>query len=336
MDSNTDHEPRLLAGTAKFIKDHLIPVNTAIGFSVFMVAGLDFLKPLAPDAVLAIYAATGLLAIALLLAGVLPSSGLGSAAEAGPSHRAPRRITRSPALALGVALLALITLFGWCSHAKAGDKGFIAGNWDAARALQASLGDLRGRMDAVQASADIANAKLDKVLAKQATPSPSAGGDACPDFQCALGMGASEAALNRLLARGSQLPTDPAFVGSTFDRIIKAKSPSRMAVAAMYLDIKALPGINERVAMVALHEPRDLRAAAATLPPELRDKAAGIFTGRNACAAPMLRLIELAALNRDKELYAWLLARGADPNLPNQWCEVGPLAIPFTATNLVG
>ena len=317
MDHTAQPQPRLLASTAAFVKNHLIPVNTVIAFSAFMVAGLDFLKPLAPGLVLAIYAGTGLLAVALLLAGVLPSPASRSIAEAGHSERARRRIARGPAWALGIALLALITLFGWCSHAKAGDKGFIAGNWDAARALQATLGDLRGRVDAVQASADTANAKLDEVLAKQTTPSPSAGGDACPDFQCALGMGASEAALNRLLARGAQLPTDPAFIGSTFDRIIKSRSGSRMAVAGMYLDTKALRDINERAAMVAVHEPRDLRAVGATLPRELRERAAEIFMGRSACAMPKLRLTELAALNADKPLYDWLLARGADPNLPN-------------------
>ena len=300
-----------------------------------MVAGLDFLKPLAPGLVLAIYSATGVLALALLLAGVMPARVARSTSETASRDRNPRRLTRSPQWALGTALLALITLFGWCSHAKAGDKGFIAGNWDAARSLQAALGDLHGRVAEVQRGTDTANAKLDEVLAKQATPSPSAGGDACPDFQCALGMGASEAALKRLLDRGAQLPTDPAFMGSTFDRIIKARSDSRMAVAGMYLDSKALPDINDRVAMVPLHEPRDLRAVGATLPRELRDRAAEIFTGRNACATPTLRLAELAALNADKPLYDWLLARGADPTLPNQWCKEGPFAAPFTADLLL-
>ena len=325
-------EPRLLAGTAAFVKNHLIPVNTSIGFSVFMVAGLDFLKPLAPGLVLAIYAATGLFAVALLLAGVIPTSS-GLTAESGP--RWAPRLARSPAWALGIALLTLITLFGWCSHAKAGDKGFIAGNWDAARALQASLGDLRGRVDAVQRSSDITNTKLDEVLAKQAAPSLGGGGDACPDFQCALGMGASEAALNRLLARGARLPSDPAYMGSTFDRMIKARSPSRLAVAGMYLDTKTLPDVNDRSAMVAVHDPRDLRAVAGTLAPDVRDRAGQIFTGRNACASPTLRLIELAALNSDKELYAWLVARGADPSLPNRWCAAGPYGAPFTAAALI-
>ena len=335
MDQATAPEPRLFAGTAAFIKDHLIPVNTVIAFSVFMVAGLDFLKPLAPGIVLAIYSATGILALALFLAGAMPARVAGSTEEAVARGGKTRRLHRSPAWALGTALLTLITLFGWCSHAKAGDKGFIAGNWGAARSLQAALGDLQGRVAEVQRGTDTANAKLDEVLSKQTSPSPSAGGDACPDFQCALGMGASEAALKRLLDRGAQLPTDPAFIGSTFDRIIKARSGSRMAVAGIYLDAKALPDINERAAMVALHEPRDLRAVGATLPRELRDRVGEIFTGRNACATPTLRLAELAALNSDKPLYDWLLARGADPTLPNQWCKEGPFAAPFTAASLL-
>ena len=94
MDQATAPEPRLFAGTAAFIKHHLIPVNTVIAFSVFMVAGLDFLKPLAPGLVLAIYSATGILALALLLAGVMPARVAGLTEEAALPGGKPRRLTR--------------------------------------------------------------------------------------------------------------------------------------------------------------------------------------------------------------------------------------------------
>jgi hypothetical protein len=35
-------------------------------------------------------------------------------------------------------------------------------------------------------------------------------------------------------------------------------------------------------------------------------------------------------------MYEWLVARGADPSLPNQWCSEGRFAAPFTAALLMG
>ena len=45
-----DNKPRLLAGTAAFIKDHLIPVNTVIAFSALMVGNSPTSTVIAPRA----------------------------------------------------------------------------------------------------------------------------------------------------------------------------------------------------------------------------------------------------------------------------------------------
>ena len=316
--------PSLLGATYQFIRDHLIPVNTLIALAVFIVGALDFFKPMAPPSLpVIIYSATALLALVLFVAGLLPAKP--SAQVEGNPAKPWKPMRQRPIWILSVSLLALITGLGWASYAKASDKGLIADSFSSAAAVQTALAKL-------QKSADTADAKLDVIIEKQG--SATLAGDACPTLDCAVGMGASEATLRRFIAQGAALPTEPAFLGSLINRLSKARNPARMGALAVYLDTRALPDINARAAKVAIHEPQELAAIAAQLPPELRPRVVEIFTGRNACGMPTLRLTEIAALNGDKPLYEWLVAHGADPALPNQWCAKGPFAAPFTAKGL--
>ena len=223
-------------------------------------------------------------------------------------------------------MLALISGLGWASYAKASDKGLIADSWGSAAAIQTALVKL-------QSSADHAEEKLTSIIEQQR--SPTLAGDGCPTIDCAVGMGASAATLKRFIDQGAALPAEPAFLGSSINRLSKSRNPARIHTVAAYLDTHALPDINARAARVAIHEPRELQVIASQLSPELRPRVAEIFTGRSACGMPSLRLAEIAALNGDKQLYEWLIARGADPSLPNQWCKEGPFAAPFTAAALI-
>ena len=317
--------PSLLGAIYQFIRDHLIPVNTLIAFAVFTVGALDFFKPMAPPALpVIIYSATALLALVLFIAGLLPAKP--RAQEDGAPAKPWKPLRQRPGWILTVSLLALITGLGWASYARASDKGLIADSFSSVAVVQAALAKL-------QSSADTADAKLNVIIEKQA--SATLAGDACPTIDCAVGMGASEATLRRFISQGAALPTDPAFLGSSINRLSKSRNPARIGTLAVYLDTRSLPDINARAAKVAIHEPQELQSVAAQLPVELRPRVAEIFAGRNACAMPSLRLTEIAALNGDKPLYVWLVARGADPSLPNQWCKEGPFAAPFTAAALM-
>jgi hypothetical protein len=325
-------EKPLLAGTAAFVKEHLLPVNALIACSLFTVAGLDFLRPVTPPSLpIAFYSATLVATLALLAAGAMPSKhklATAAASASASAQAAPKPLRRRPWWAFSVALLALISGLGWASQAAAGERGVFARASPTLAGLQAAL--LR-----LQEGAATANEKLDRVLTRQADPGPTAVGDACPDIQCALGMGASEAALRRHLARGQQLPTEPAFVSSMIQRQLIARSPSRFAVIALYLDTGALPSIDDPVAMSAFMEAAEQRAIEATLPPALAGNAAELYRGRAPCPLPKLRLTEVAAMRGDRELMDWLVSRGADPLLPNQWCAGGKHPAPFTATDLI-
>jgi hypothetical protein len=331
-------EKPLLAGTASFVKDHLLPVNALVACSLFTVAGLDFLRPIAPPSLpIAFYSATLVAALALIAAGALPARKRGAAAAPStgfastaiaPLSSGGKPLRRRPWWVFSVALLALISGLGWATQAAAGQRGVLAGSSTSLASLQAALLSLRE-------STNAANTKLDEVLARQADPGPTAAGNGCPDIQCALGIGASEAALRRHLDRGQQLPTDPAFVSSMFQRQVIARSPSRFAAIALYLDTGALPSVDSRVVMSALSEPAEQRAMEATLAPELAGKATELYRGRRACRLPRLRLTEVAALRGDRELYEWLVARGADPRLANDWCEGASSRAPFTAEDLL-
>ena len=299
--AKADPAPSLLGATYQFIRDHLIPVNTLIALAVFIVG-----------------------ALALFVAGLLPAKP--RAQEAGDVAKLWKPLRQRPGWILGVSLLVLITGLGWASYAKASDKGLIADSFSSAAAVQTALARL-------QSSADNADAKLSVIIQKQG--SATLAGDACPTIDCAVGMGASEATLRRFISQGAALPTEPALFGSSLNRLSKAQNAARMGTLAVYLDTRALPDINARAAKVAIHEPQELQAIAAQLPAELRPRVAEIFTGRNACGMPTLRLTEIAALNGDKALYEWLVAHGADPSLPNQWCKTGPFAVPFTAAELI-
>jgi hypothetical protein len=108
-----------------------------------------------------------------------------------------------------------------------------------------------------------------------------------------------------------------------------------MDLAALYLETKVLADINAPSVFYFPREPNDLTAIATQFPQNLRPRVKEIFAGPNACANPKLRLIELVALNGDKEFYDWLVAHGANPALNNHWCARGPFATPFSAERLI-
>lgn len=321
-----------LAPTRAFIREHLVPLNNIVLLAGSSVAALDFLAPRLSILPKIVFGATGAFSVVLLLAAFTPGL-LNRAVAALLRATEGKALRSSPPWQISVVMLALITLMGGVSIAKADSGGLIASSSPTLSAWQSSLLGIEAQTAAIRQGTDQANQKLDSLAGKIA--SPSFAGDACPTIDCAVGMGASEATLKRFIDQGAALPTEPALFGSSISRLSKSRNPARMGTLTAYLDTRALPDINARAARVAIHEPQELQAVAAQLPADLRPRVAEIFTGRHACGMPSLRLTELAALNGDKELYDWLREHGADPSLPNQWCKDGPFAAPFTAEKLI-
>ncbi len=322
-----------LAPTRAFIREHFVPLNNIVLLAGFAVAALDFLAPRLSMLPTIVFGATGALCCVLLLSAFTP--GLLNRAVARLMMVAEGKALRaSPPWQLSVALLALITLLGGASLAKADSGGIIASSSNALASAQSSLLGLHARTAEIKVGTDRANAKLDAIAVK--LESPSFAGDACPEIECALGMGASKAALEKLLARGARLPTEPHAFGAALDRLSKGRNPARMGAVSVYLETKALPDINARALVVSRFDPHARGLIATQLPPPLRSRADDMLGHRGQCdMGAGMRLTELAALNGDQELYDWLLARGADPALTNTWCKEGPFATPFTAERLM-
>lgn len=304
-----------------FVKDHLLPVNAVLVLATLVAGALDFMRKTYPSLGLTVYVIATGLAVLVLVAGLVPvkhkDAAVGDTME---------RLGRRPGWRVVVTLMALITCMGWASYATAGQRGLLA----EASPIVAGWQDA---LFSVQAGVNQVNESIDKVRKKLDTRTFA--GDNCPTLDCAVAMGASEQTLRRFIDQGAKLPTEPAMFGSSINRLSKSRNEVRMDTLAVYLETRALSDINARAGRVAIHEPDQLKTIAAQLAPALRPRVSEIFMGRTACGLPSLRLTEIAALNGDKPLYDWLVARGADPSLPNQWCKNGPFAAPFTAAELM-
>ena len=318
-----------LAPTRAFIREHLIPLNNIVLLAGSVVASLDFLAPRLSILPKIVYSATGGFACVLLLAAFTPGV-LNRSVAAVMRATDAKSLRASPPWQISVVILALITLLGGVSIAKADAGGMIASSSSVAAGWQSSLLGLQATADEIKSSTDRANKKLDVITAKLGAPSFA--GDNCPDIVCALGMGASKATLQKFLDRGVRLPTDPNTFGSSFNRLSQSRDPVRTDALALYLDTKAFPDVDARIAKVNLADRPSREAIAAQLPVANRAQLSEVLYAKGlGCPGPTLRLIELAAINGDKDLYSWLAARGANPRLTNTWCQSGPFAVPFTA-----
>lgn len=319
-----------LAPTRAFIREHLVPLNNIVLLAGSVVAALDFLAPRLSILPKIVFGATGAFSIVLLLAAFTPGL-LNRAVAVLLRATEGKSLRSSPPWQISVVMLALITLLGGVSIAKADSGGFIASSSSTLSSWQSSLLRLEARTAEIKAGTDRANQKLDSLTAKLA--SVSFAGDACPDIECAVGMGASKGTLEAFVARGVRLPTEPHYFGVALDRLSKSRSPVRMDTVAVYLSSKALADINARAVIVSRFDPSARAAIASQLPASLRDRADDMFGPEGKCDnRGGMRLTELAALNGDKELFTWLVAHGADPDLQNQWCKDGAFATPFNAS----
>ena len=322
-----------LAPTRAFIREHLVPINNIVLLAGSVVAALDFLAPRLSIVPKIVFGATGGLSILLLLAAFTPGL-LNRAVAALLRATEGRSLRSSPPWQISVAMLSLITLLGAVSIAKANTGGFIASSSETLSSWQSSLLGLQKTTAEIKLGTEQANRKLDAIGTK--LDAATFAGDNCPDIDCAVGMGASKATLEKFVARGARLPTEPHAFGAAIDRLSKSRNPARIDTVAVYLGSKAIIDINAPAAIVSRFEQPELAAIATQLPADMRGRVSEMFGSRGGCdRSGGVRLTELAALNADRELYEWLVARGADPKLPNKWCKAGPFSAPFTAEALI-
>ena len=119
-----------LSPTRAFIREHLVPLNNIVLLAGSVVAALDFLAPRLSILPKIVFGATGAFCAVLLLAAFTP--GLLNRAIAAMLRAADGRGLRaSPPWQISVVVLALTTLLGGASIAKADSGGLLASsaNW---------------------------------------------------------------------------------------------------------------------------------------------------------------------------------------------------------------
>lgn len=346
-DNNVTAVQERMKGVRDWIKDYLIPVNTVIIFAGFVVAALDAAAPVARPytRVLTIGAAAG--AMLLLAASLLPL---------------PRRmgeLCRGRRWILWFAFLAVFTAGGFFSLAH-GRNGALGARFEGIAGVQQSVFDLAQevRAVAVDTKAARANTEILVVAAReqaqgtaalqegmarvkrdaQATRSRSeqaaanteyirkqmedpqrAAAEACTTTSCAVAMGASRAVFQRLLNDGARMPAES--FGPGLRRLMEERHPNRFDIMDLYLRTGAVPDVNAKAAKVLWSGELQERAA----------RAGAQQPGATGCLLAALRPLELAALVGDREMQRWLLARGADPELANDWCSLMRGSPTFTA-----
>lgn len=172
MNSAATAQQPPLRGLYTFVREHLAIANGIVLASGTLVAVLDFLAPRLSLLPRLVYSATAALLALMVVAAVAPSFverallliGLAFKREAGGP------LWRRPAWQALAALLAVVTVVGFASVAKAQEGGLIAGSSATARDMQSTL--LRLSRDSAEIKAGVvdANAKLDALVGDSKDP----------------------------------------------------------------------------------------------------------------------------------------------------------------------
>ena len=328
--SNTQSESPV-NGLYGFVRNHLAIVNGLVLASGTVVALLDFLAPRVSVLPRVIYSITFGLVVLMVLAAVAPAMVGRALAAVGlaftRSDSTP--LWRKPAWQAAVTLLALITVVGYASVAKASQGGLIASVSPAVRSLQEDFLAMRGEVLDIGVGVKTANSKLDAI---SIAVDPDLAADRCPDLACAFDGGASSKAVRRLFEKGVKMPGNPLMDGVMLR--MAAFSPS--AERLKYVDLIFQNGIdrNFKISHIAVLGPNELTPEAVrwsrevvevssfhrikshvkNTPGEHEDvhtwnDMAGCFF----ITSEGLTLLEFAALRGDTELVSHLLAGGSKP-----------------------
>lgn len=221
-----------LQGLYDFARGHVLIANSLITASGTIVALLDFFGPKLSFMPRLVYSCTGLLVVAMLLSAFFPRAARAVLSRSGiasfPDNGKP--LWRAPTWQFLTALLLLVTLLGSWSVAKASSGGALASQFETAREMQAAILGTRADTREIKSGVDAANAKLDRIADAVDPANPA---DKCPDIECAIGDGASRRVIERLMAKGQELPTGYVF-GGLFAQLIKKRSPVRFDIADIY------------------------------------------------------------------------------------------------------
>lgn len=161
-----------LGGLYRFVREHLAVANAIVLASGTLVAALDFLAPRLSVLPRLVYSGTAAILAMMVLAAVAPGfvsralAGVGLALRGGGA--AP--LWRRPAWQAAVAILAVVTVAGFASLARADQGGQIASRFPELRAMQASLLDLGADVREVAGGVRQANEKLDFLVADSRDP----------------------------------------------------------------------------------------------------------------------------------------------------------------------
>lgn len=322
--------PPPLDGLYGFVRAHLLIANNIVLASVTLVGVLDFLAPRLSVAPLIVYSATAGLLTLMVVAGFAPASvgrlmsGLGVRME---GSGVPLR--RRPAWQFAVAILLGVSVVGFASVSKASQGGLIASSFPSARAAQESMLGLRQDVADIKSGVDRANAKLDQVAS---VVDPDLAADRCADLECALQGGASAKAVRRLFERGARVPGDKVSRGELLREAALMTGPDRFEI----IDMLAQRGIDrDEPFLPRIDSEASLTRAGQRVARQVLDASrlgeGGIHKyGGNALSTGSpavdawndaigcvwrtnggLRLIDMAALLGDADLYAYLAAKGS-------------------------
>lgn len=148
-ESNPNPEP--FFALKNFVRNHVVVVNAIILSSTFVVAVLDFFFSQRPEIGLIIYIATGVLTGILLLAALFPAFGRRIELLCFGSEASGRN---AGALQLTAVVLALTTVLGFVSLAKASEGGQIASSFPGLKDLQDSIVGVRGDLAVIRTKVD--------------------------------------------------------------------------------------------------------------------------------------------------------------------------------------
>ena len=327
---NTQSESPV-SGLYGFVRNHLATVNGLVLASGTVVALLDFLAPRVSVLPRVIYSITFGLVVLMVLAAVAPAMVGRALAAIGlaftRSDSTP--LWRKPAWQAAVSLLALVTVVGYASVAKASQGGLLASAVPAVRSLQEDLLAMRGEVSDIGVGVKAANTKLDAIAT---AVNPDTAADRCLDLACALWGGASSKTIRRLFDKGVKVPGDPVNDGSFLRKAAFTPNADRLEIVDLFfqngidrnfkiglpsvlspseLTPEAVRWSREVVEVSSFHR---IKSHVKNMPGEHED--VHTWNDMASCfliSSEGITLLEFAALRGDSELVSHLLAGGSKP-----------------------
>ncbi len=155
-----------------FIRDNLATVNSIVISTGFLLSLMDFLVPRTEAITRAIYSATAVLTVIVVMSAIFPSMVDRFFSFLGFRNLAVIRMPmwKHPSWLLAAFLLVTFSLVGFLSVARASKGGILASEIPAVRTFQTEVLSLHREVADVKAGVDSANAKLDLLVLDSADP----------------------------------------------------------------------------------------------------------------------------------------------------------------------